>query len=775
MVRFRTLAARISKGFQPTVPPRSLSDDQLYAFGPFIVDPVRGQLRRGTAVVPLTPKAFRILVKLVQARGEVVSREILLHDLWPHVIVEENTLAKHVSTLRKALRATAEDPDYIVTISGRGYRLATPIVEVPIVEVPLVEPAAATSDAPPPQPLGEPIAPPSAAGYSLSLFSVFAIALLAAVTALNVKARNPPPASAPQSNLWQLTYGVGLQQQPTWSPDGRWIAYSDDVNGHADIWVQPIDDGDPIRITDDAACDAQPAWSPDGTQLAFQSEREGGGLFVVPALGGTPRRISSFGCCPQWSPDGTELLFYNEFPRSDDEAPAPYVVSVATGATRQVLIEALNGLILPRFAWHPDGRRVSMWAREASTSRWHFLTVPIDGGPAVESVATDEVERRLVAAKLHFTAFTWAPSGNALYLAGNARGVTDLWRITVNPTTLAWLDGPDRLTTGIGADAGLSLSADGSRIAFTARRERTRVWELPLDAKGRIARAAASPLTPQGITPAHVDVSPTGNSLVYQTTRAGYEELWVQRLTDGTQQLVAGGHDGQMLRVPRWSRDGKQLASHRGGSSIVVRDDVANREWPLTGAGTRMLLPSDWSRDGRDMLVTCAQADPRTIGVCRLSLGDAPTAERNMHALAVRDGSTLWQSRFSPDDRWITFVAFKGNDARASTIYVMPASGGEWIAVTDGRSFEDKPRWSADGRTVYFVSNRSGLLNVWGHRFDPAAGKLVGKPFRVTKLDSPELTLLPNTEALELSVTRDKMFLPLTEISGQVWILENVR
>lgn len=756
------------------MPPRSQSDNRLCAFGPFIVDPLRGQLRRDDTVVALTPKAFQILVKLVHERGEVVSRDTLLGELWPHVIVEENTLAKHVSTLRKALRATPEEPEYIVTVSGRGYRLAAPIVELPQVAETLTptEPIA-----PAPQPLAEPVlVPPSRAGYGLSLFGVLAIALLAAVTVLNIKARYPLSKPVPQSNLWQLTYGVGLQQQPTWSPDGRWIAYSDDVNGHSDIWVQPVGDGDAIRITSDKACDAQPAWSPDGTQLAFQSERDGGGLFVVPAMGGTPRRVASFGCCPQWSPDGTQLLFFNQFPRSNDEAPAPYVVSVATGATRQVLVEALEGLVLPRFAWHPDGRRVSMWAREASTSQWHFRTASLGDGRAVESVASNDVERRLNAAKLQFTGFAWGPDGNTLYLSGNTRGVTDLWRLTVDPATLAWIDGPDRLTTGvsIGADADLALSPDGSRLAFTARRERTRVWELPLNANGHATRAAASPLTPQGIAPAHVDVSPSGKSLVYQTTRAGYEELWVQRLTDGTQQLVAGGLDGQMLRVPRWSRDGKQFASHRGGSTIVVRDDAANREWPLTGAGNRMLLPSDWSRDGSEMLVTCAQADPRTIGVCRLALGDAPAAERSMQTIAVRDGSMLWQSRFSPDDRWITFVAFKGNDARASTIYVMPASGGEWLAVTTGGSFEDKPRWSADGRTVYFVSNRSGLLNVWGRRFDPAAGKLLGEPFRVTKLDSPELTLLPNTEALEMSVSRNKLFLPLTEISGQVWILENV-
>src|SRR5215470_4788294 len=72
---------------------------------------------------------------------------------------------------------------------------------------------------------------------------------------------DPPPS---QRKLYQLTFDSGLESEPSWSPDGRFISYSSDRSGNFDIWVQPVSGGDAVQVTRSAANDWQPDWSPDG-------------------------------------------------------------------------------------------------------------------------------------------------------------------------------------------------------------------------------------------------------------------------------------------------------------------------------------------------------------------------------------------------------------------------------------------------------------------------------------------------------------------------------
>ena len=118
------------------------------------------------------------------------------------------------------------------------------------------------------------------------------------------------PAAVVQRSLTRLTFAPGLQTDVTFSPDGRFIAYASDQGGNFDIWVQPTaGGGDPVQVTKSPAADTEPDWSPDGGQIVFRSERDGGGLFVVSALGGPERRLAAFGVRPKWSPDGSRILF----------------------------------------------------------------------------------------------------------------------------------------------------------------------------------------------------------------------------------------------------------------------------------------------------------------------------------------------------------------------------------------------------------------------------------------------------------------------------------
>ncbi len=103
---------------------------RFYEFGPFRVDAVRHLLLRRGVPVPLTPKAFETLLVLVQRRGQVVEKEDLLKEIWPDTFVEEGSLARNVSMLRKVLGEGPSDHQYIETVPRRGYRFVANVREL---------------------------------------------------------------------------------------------------------------------------------------------------------------------------------------------------------------------------------------------------------------------------------------------------------------------------------------------------------------------------------------------------------------------------------------------------------------------------------------------------------------------------------------------------------------------------------------------------------------------------------------------------------------------
>ncbi len=100
---------------------------RFYRFGEFRVDTRSRSLQRGQELVPLSPKAFEVLLVLLQRNGGIVSKEELMKAVWPESFVEESNLTQTVFVLRKALRETP-DERYILTVQGRGYRFAAKVV-----------------------------------------------------------------------------------------------------------------------------------------------------------------------------------------------------------------------------------------------------------------------------------------------------------------------------------------------------------------------------------------------------------------------------------------------------------------------------------------------------------------------------------------------------------------------------------------------------------------------------------------------------------------------
>ena len=99
-----------------------MANSETFHFGEFTLDVRERRLLHGTEAVRLSPKAYDVLVALVEQRGRLVTKEDLLKRLWPESFVEEGGLTVHVSALRKALGEDAHRPIYIETVARSGYR-----------------------------------------------------------------------------------------------------------------------------------------------------------------------------------------------------------------------------------------------------------------------------------------------------------------------------------------------------------------------------------------------------------------------------------------------------------------------------------------------------------------------------------------------------------------------------------------------------------------------------------------------------------------------------
>ena len=272
---------------------------------------------------------------------------------------------------------------------------------------------------------------------------------------------------------------------------------------------------------------------------------------------------------------------------------------------------------------------------------------------------------------------------------------------------------------------------------------------------------------------------PDGSRVAYRAVRAGRNELWERSIASGQERLLLSSTDSRLMK-PRWSPDGARVAFSRCATrGRAVALSVVN----VDGSGERVvtkparveMLASDWSKDGQAILGACRFSQSERYSTCLVPVSNGDqSADPTVRVIASDPKRNLYNQRFSPDQRWITFLAHDLLYASTSTIYVVSAAGGPWQAMTDGAWFDDKPRWSPDGRVVYFVSNRSGIANIWGRRFDTSTGTPIGEPFPVTSFRSAQFQLTPRTVQMDIAITATHLLLPMSESRSDIWMLSQV-
>ena len=120
-------------------------------------------------------------------------------------------------------------------------------------------------------------------------------------------------------------------------------------------------------------------------------------------------------------------------------------------------------------------------------------------------------------------------------------GVVNLWRIGVDPKTLRWVSGPERITTGLGTDGEIAPSPDGRKLAFVTRTETSRLWSLPFGATAQRVTGDGQPITNPAMSVQSFDLSADERWLAFVVRRTGKSntELWVRSSENGTETLLA--------------------------------------------------------------------------------------------------------------------------------------------------------------------------------------------------------------------------------------------
>lgn len=546
----------------------------------------------------------------------------------------------------------------------------------------------------------------------------------------------------------RLTATSGLQAHPTWSPDGRSFAYVSDESGNRDLWVHSLDGGRDTQITSDSADDTQPAWSPDARRIAFASSRDhgprldqsvqygyslGGGIWSVPATGGTPTRLVDGGFNPSWSPRGRRLVF----DASLDGARRIWTVSNDGSDPIRISTDRSDGAVHTRPKWSPDGSWIVYERQEGSlTTSSNIELVPAEGGTA-KSVVQDG-SRNL--------APTWANDSTLVFVSDRS-GALNLWAVTIDPTAGTPRRAPEQLTTGAGNDVDPSVSPSRDAIAFSVTRFRQDLWSVRMDPQtGEAAGLPASLLQSawNDVAPAHSE----DGTLVIASDRDGSLTLWRLDTADARPVAITDSLGSDMQ--PDWSPDGQRIAffSDRSGNNDI---------WVVPGSGgTAVQLTTDaaddsnpyWSPDGGRLAFMSDRSGSQQIWVMNAD-GSNPRRITDV-------GVTAHTARWSPDGEWILFTSM---DEGTRDIWVVRPANGETRRLTEGAGQNAHPLWSADGTFVLFLAD---------HRIVRAV-PLGGGESRVV--------FDPNEDRIDFAhLSRDgtQLFFTVREVEGDLFLLEGL-
>jgi len=664
-------------------------------------------------------------------------------------------MTRVIADLRRALGDAAREARYIETVPTKGYRFIADVRRL----------AETRAPAPP----GEPSTAQAAARRRPVALIAAGFLLLALAGLFVLRAPRSRPAAAPApapARLTQITDSLGLDAFPTFSPDGAQIAYCSDRDGAFEIYVRQLAPGGrEIRITSDGRDNFQPAWSPDGREIAYAS-RAVPGIWLVPALGGEPRRLTTFGSRPAWSPDGGTIAFQSggvvELSATSPAAPPPSSLWVvpALGGNPTPLTRPgspAGGHGAPTFS--PDGTEVVFASWSVRGELWSVSRKDGSLRRILPREGDSAGDRESAPQRTYFDP-AFSPKGDVLYFAGTEQSWLNasLWRSRAPAVPGGRWGEPERVTPdGTASARQIAVSPRTGTVAYAALSIVSNLWSLPVDPKSSVPNGEPVPLTRgAGCRNTSPRFSPDGSTIAFISCRAGSStDVWLMDRDRGDARPLTDG--SSEAHFPDWFPGGDRLAyftirRHRKELWAVTMEDRSQRQLLALGDDAG---PTSLSFDGRYVAIT-REAPDRGLSTWVAPLAGGPP--RRVTPPDVSAGYPCW----SRDGRSLAVDLMRPPDTFLATV---PAAGGTPVLLVHEKGLSWPSDWSPDGKKIAFAGQRDGIWNVyWVARSGGAGRRLTGNETRRTFLRYPVW-----------SPQGDRIVYERSETTGNVWLLDPAR
>ena len=483
------------------------------------------------------------------------------------------------------------------------------------------------------------------------------------------------PASAPELRVDVATPVMADPSAFAISPDGRQIVFAGEHGGQIRLWVRRLDQAiaQPLSGTDGARA---PFWSPDGRFVGFFTGSE---LKRIEARGGATQFIANViaGTGAAWGDDGT-IVF------SSITTPTLQRVSATGGPVETVTTPTAEstGHRYPRFL--QGGPQLLFFSGGPDAVRGVYL------GSLESSHVTRLLPSDSQASHLPPDWLVFVRQGTLLAQR------FDLARRTLDGESIVIADSV--AFEPIAGAAAFSTSAAGVLAYRAGPSSMTRLeW---FDRSGNVLGTIGSA---DQVELSNLRLSSDGRRVAAERTMRNNTDLWL--LDSARQTRFTRGSAGNLTRFPVWSPDRSRIAFEEIRSNSVrlsAKPSVGSDDEEVLYESAETKILCDWSPDGQYLIYYVP--DPKTgtdLWVLPLDGSRVP------FAFLQTETNELW-GQFSPDGRW---VAYQSNETGRFEIYVRPfrQPGGQVTISTAGGVY---PRWSRDGKELYYVAPDARMMAV---------------------------------------------------------------